>query len=66
MYKFSIIIPNYNKEKYIRRCLNSIVTQSIKKQNYECINDRSLYDKKSTRFYDANIRILIFCRQIQR
>lgn len=37
MYKFSIIIPNYNKEKYIRRCLNSIVTQSINKQNYEVI-----------------------------
>ena len=34
MYKFSIVIPNYNKEKYIRRCLNSIFTQSIKKQNY--------------------------------
>ena len=37
MYKFSIIIPNYNKEKYIRRCLNSIFTQSINKQNYEVI-----------------------------
>ena len=37
MYKFSIVIPNYNKEKYIRRCLNSIFTQSIKKQNYEVI-----------------------------
>lgn len=33
--KFSIIIPNYNKEEYIKDCLESIFSQSYK--NYEVI-----------------------------
>lgn len=37
MYKFSIIIPNYNEEKYIKRCLESIFNQTINKANYEVI-----------------------------
>lgn len=44
--KFSIIIPNYNKGRYIEECLNSIIRQSYK--NYEIIvvddgsNDESI------------------------
>lgn len=37
MYKFSIIIPNYNEERYIKRCLESILNQTINKSNYEVI-----------------------------
>ena len=37
MYKFSIIIPNYNEERYIKRCLESIFNQTIDKLNYEVI-----------------------------
>lgn len=39
--KLSIIIPVYNAEKYISRCLDSIIQQ--KQKNYEmiCINDAS-------------------------
>lgn len=37
MCKFSIIIPNYNEEKYIRRCLNSIFQQTINQSSYEVI-----------------------------
>ena len=41
MAKVSIIIPVYNSEKYIRKCLNSIRNQTYK--NYEVIvlNDGS-------------------------
>lgn len=48
MYKFSIIIPCYNEEKYISRCLNSICNQTLDKEKYEVIviddgsNDNSL------------------------
>lgn len=37
MCKFSIIIPNYNKEKYIAECLDSIFNQTISKDKYEVI-----------------------------
>lgn len=33
--KFSIIIPVYNVEKYLSKCLDSVINQSYK--NYECI-----------------------------
>lgn len=40
----SIIVPIYNVEKYLVKCLNSLLDQSIDADNYEiiCINDGSL------------------------
>lgn len=37
MYKFSIVIPCYNEEKYIKRCLDSIFNQTLDRQEYEVI-----------------------------
>lgn len=37
----SIIIPVYNAEKYLKKCLNSIFNQSYKKIEVICINDGS-------------------------
>lgn len=37
MYKFSIIIPNYNEEKYIKRCLEIVFNQTIDNSMYEVI-----------------------------
>ncbi len=39
--KFSIIIPNYNKEEYIEECLNSIFNQSYKNFEVIVIDDAS-------------------------
>lgn len=41
MIKVSIIIPVYNSEKYILRCLNSVVNQSYKNIEILIINDGS-------------------------
>ena len=35
--KFSIIIPLYNKEKYIERCLDSLLDQGLEPNEYEVI-----------------------------
>lgn len=37
----SIIIPFYNAEKYLKRCISSIVRQSFKNLEILCINDGS-------------------------
>lgn len=43
-YKVSIIIPVYNCEKYIARCLESIIKQTLKEIEIICINDASCDD----------------------
>ena len=37
----SILIPVYNAEKYLRKCLDSVVNQSYKNIEIICINDAS-------------------------
>lgn len=39
--KVSVIIPVYNVEKYLPKCLNSVVNQSLKEIEIICVNDGS-------------------------
>ncbi len=39
--KISVVIPVYNVEKYLRECLDSICTQSLKEIEIICVNDGS-------------------------
>ena len=41
MAKISVIIPVYNAEKYISRCLESVINQSYKDFEVICIEDKS-------------------------
>lgn len=41
MAKLSIIIPVYNVEKYLRKCLESLVNQTLKDIEIICVNDGS-------------------------
>ena len=41
MPKISIIVPVYNMERYLRRCLDSIVAQSMKDIEIICVDDGS-------------------------
>ena len=42
--KISVIIPTYNQEKYIGRCIRSLLEQNIPREDYELIiiNDASI------------------------
>ena len=39
--KISVIIPIYNAEKYLEKCLDSIISQSLKEIEIICVNDGS-------------------------
>ena len=39
--KVSIIVPVYNVEKYLRQCLDSIISQTLKEIEIICLNDGS-------------------------
>ena len=41
MPKVSIVIPVYNVEEYLRRCLDSVVNQTLRDIEIICINDGS-------------------------
>lgn len=41
MKKVSVIIPVYNVEKYLRRCLNSVLAQTYDDYEIICVNDKS-------------------------
>ena len=41
MIKVSVIVPVYNVEKYLRKCLNSLVNQTLQEIEILVINDGS-------------------------
>lgn len=62
MYKVSVIIPVYNTEKYIERCLDSLVNQTLNELEIICVDDGS--DDKSLEILNSyaqkysNIKVL--------
>ena len=58
----SVIVPVFNTQKYIGRCLRSLKNQSISKKSYEiivvddCSSDFSLNEIKKQK--NTNIRII--------
>lgn len=47
MTKISIIVPFHNVEKYISKCLTSLIYQSLEDIEIICINDASTDDSKN-------------------
>ncbi len=62
MPKVSIIIPVYNREKYLRKCLDSVVSQTLKDIEIICVNDcstdNSLSILKEFANNDSRIKII--------
>ena len=60
--KISVIIPVYNAEKYLSKCLESIINQTFKDIEIICINDGS-YDKSEkiiNKYAQKDKRIILF------
>ena len=51
MIKVSVILPVYNEEQYIRQCLDSILTQTLKDIEIICIDDGFLIEIQSFFIY---------------
>jgi glycosyltransferase involved in cell wall biosynthesis len=62
--KVSVIIPVYNTEQYLRRCLDSVVGQTLRDIEIICVNDASSDDCSDIlREYagkDARIKVIEF------
>ena len=52
--KISIIIPIYNKEKYLDKCLNTVRGQSLLSIEIVCINDGSIDNSLAILYKHAN------------
>ena len=67
MPKISIIVPVCNVEKYLSKCLDSIVNQTLKEIEIICIDDGSVFCRKCMRNYIelAKNQIWILSSQMQ-
>lgn len=65
--KLSIIVPVYNVEKYLERCVNSLLHQDIDKSEYEIIlvNDGSTDSsyEKAEKLKEENANIVLFTQE---
>ena len=61
MAKISIIVPVYNTEKFLEKCLNSLINQTLKDIEIICINDGSTDNSLQIleKFADKDKRIQI-------
>ena len=60
MLDISVIVPVYNSEKYIEKCLDSLVSQTIKSYEIIIVNDGSTDDslKLIKKYKNNNIKII--------
>ena len=63
--KVSIIIPVYNTEQYLEKCLNSVMNQTFKDIEIICINDGSPDNSKQLlkQFSEKDERIIVVNQQ---
>ena len=65
--KFSIIIPVYNVEKYLRDCLDSVLAQSCQDWEAICVNDGSTDNSLGIlkEYADKDVRFKVFSQTNQ-
>ncbi|WP_295156645.1 glycosyltransferase family 2 protein [uncultured Brachyspira sp.] len=68
MLKVSIIIPVYNAEKYLAKCLDSIINQTLKEIEIICIDDYSADNSLSIleKYSKLDARIILIKNEINK
>lgn len=63
--KISVIVPVYNVEKYLSKCLNSLVNQTLKELEIICVNDGSTDNSGQIleNFAQKDTRIKVFSQE---
>ena len=63
--KVSVIVPIYNVKKYLAKCLDSIIAQTLKDIEIICVNDGSTdgSDKVLAEYAKKDSRIIIVNRK---
>ncbi len=63
--KVSIIVPVYNVEKYLKKCLDTIIKQSLKDIEIICVNDGSTDKSREilTKYAKKDSRIVILDKE---
>lgn len=65
MVKFSVIIPVYNSSKYLKECLDSVISQTYKDMEIICINDGSADNSLSVlkEYEEKDNRIKVYSQE---
>ncbi len=65
--KVSVIIPVYNVERYLRKCLDSVVGQTLQEIEIICVNDGSTDDSAAIlkEYEKADSRIIVISQENQ-
>jgi len=65
MFKITVIVPIYNVEKYIGKCLDSLIKQSFSDFEVWCIDDGSLDNSKDIvkEYQKKDKRIKLICKE---
>lgn len=63
--KISVIVPVYNSEKFLERCLDSLINQTLKDIEIICINDGSTDNSESIleKYSQSDSRIKIITKE---
>ena len=65
--KISVIVPIYNSEKYLKKCIDSIINQTLKEIEIICINDGSTDNSLSilNEYKEKDSRIIVLTQENQ-
>lgn len=63
--KVSIIVPVYNVEKYLSKCLNSLINQTLREIEILCVDDGSTDNSSKIleNFVQKDCRVKVFSQK---